>query len=56
MKGKEILNKVRSQKGATLFLDYFLLIKGVEFLRASLIFTIGIFNFLFFLFFLGTII
>lgn len=54
MKGKEILNKVRGQKGATLSLDYFLLIKGVKFLRASLIFTIGIFNF--FLFFLGTII
>jgi hypothetical protein len=46
-KEKEFLNKVRDQKGTTLLLDYFLLIRGIKFLGASLIFAVRITNFFF---------
>ena len=45
-KGKRSLNKVSSSRGAMLLLDYFLLIRGVRFLKASFIFTFRISNFL----------
>jgi len=49
-RGRRSLNKVRGQKGVTSSLDYFLMIRAVEFLGASLIFTVGISNFFLLLF------
>jgi hypothetical protein len=50
-KGKRSLNKVRGWKRATLSLEYFLLVR-VEFLGASLIFTVRISHFFLLMLFL----